>query len=134
MLKWIADPGGSRVIDERILPETFYNATQAHSFTSQACVFISFYFRAAERPTSEERQRTILITSGLRQESPSKRVVQDSFLTIDLDPFWKDVEEGLKRLQTAREMVESDPEILCLGGHLKSGHLWSLQNRPLWMA
>jgi DNA-binding response OmpR family regulator len=21
-----------------------------------------------------------------------------------------------------------------LGGHLKSGHLWSLQNRPLWMA
>jgi hypothetical protein len=21
-----------------------------------------------------------------------------------------------------------------LGDHLKSGHLWSLQNRPLWMA
>jgi hypothetical protein len=23
---------------------------------------------------------------------------------------------------------------LGLGGHLKTGHLWSLQNRPLWMA
>jgi hypothetical protein len=21
----------------------------------------------------------------------------------------------------------------CLGDHLKTGHLWSLQNRPLWM-
>ena len=24
--------------------------------------------------------------------------------------------------------------VLRLGDHLKSGHLWSLQNRPLWMA
>jgi uncharacterized protein (DUF433 family) len=101
-----------RVIDERILPESFYNATQARSFTRQACVFISFYFRAADRLTSEERQRTILLATGLPKGSPSKKVVQDAFLTIDLGPFWKDVEDGLKRLQAARDMVVSDPEIL----------------------
>jgi uncharacterized protein (DUF433 family) len=101
-----------RVIDERILPERFYSAAQSRSFTSQACVFISFYFRAADRLTSEERQRTILIASGLPQESPWKKVVQDAFLTIDLGPFWNDVEDGLNRLQAARDMVVSDPEIL----------------------
>jgi uncharacterized protein (DUF433 family) len=101
-----------RVIDEQILPQNFYNAAQTRSFTSQACVFISFYFRAADRLTSEERQRTIRIASEPPQGGSGKRVVQDAFLTIDLDPFWKDVEESLKRLQRAREMVVSDPEIL----------------------
>lgn len=101
-----------RVIDERILPASFYKAAQARSFTSQACVFISFYFRSADRLTSEERQRTILLASSLPQGSRSKKVVQDEFLTIDLGPFWKDVEDGLKRLKAARDMVVSDPEIL----------------------
>ena len=31
-----------------------------------------------------------------------------------------------------RKFVENMP--LNLGGHPKTGHLWSLQNRPLWMA
>ena len=101
-----------RVIDERILPESFYNAAQARSFTSQACVFISFYFRAADRLTSEERQRAIQLATELPTGNRSKKVVQDAFLTIDLAPFWKDVEESLKRLQTARDIVVSDPEIL----------------------
>jgi uncharacterized protein (DUF433 family) len=38
--------------------------------------------------------------------------VQDAFLTIDLGPFWNDVEDGLNRLQSARDMVVRDPEIL----------------------
>lgn len=101
-----------RVIDERILPESFYNAAQARSFTSQACVFISFYFRAADRLTSEERQRAIQLATELPTGNRSKKVVQDAFLTIDLAPFWKDVEESLKRLRTARDIVVSDPEIL----------------------
>jgi uncharacterized protein (DUF433 family) len=101
-----------RVIDEQILPESFYNATQTRSFTSQACVFISFYFRAADRLTSEERQRTILLATSLPQSGRWKKVVQDAFLTIDLGPFWRDVEDGLKRLKAARDMVVSDPEIL----------------------
>jgi uncharacterized protein (DUF433 family) len=100
-----------RVIDEHILPESFYSTDQTRSFTSQACVFISFYFRAADRLTSEERQRTIRIASEPQGSSGSRRV-QDAFLTIDLETFWKDVEESLERLQAARAMVVSDPEIL----------------------
>jgi uncharacterized protein (DUF433 family) len=100
-----------RVIDEHILPESFYSTDQTRSFTSQACVFISFYFRAADRLTSEERQRTIRIASEPQGTSGS-RLVQDAFLTIDLGTFWKDVEESLERLKAARAMVVSDPEIL----------------------
>jgi uncharacterized protein (DUF433 family) len=100
-----------RVIDEHILPESFYSADQTRSFTSQACVFISFYFRAADRLTSEERQRTIRMASE-PPGSSGNRLVQDAFLTIDLGTFWKDVEESLERLQAARAMVVSDPEIL----------------------
>src|SRR5258708_25082099 len=100
-----------RVIDEHILPESFYSTDQTRSFTSQACVFISFYFRAADRLTSEERQRTIRIASE-PQGSSSSRLVQDAFLTIDLETFWKDVEERPQRLQAARPMVVSDPESL----------------------
>jgi uncharacterized protein (DUF433 family) len=100
-----------RVIDEHILPESFYSTDQTRSVTSQACVFISFYFRAADRLTSEERQRTIRIASE-PQGSSDSRLVQDEFLTIDLATFWKDVEESLERLQAARAMVVSDPEIL----------------------
>jgi hypothetical protein len=72
-----------RVIDEHILPESFYNTDQTRSFTSQACVFISFYFRAAGRLTAEERQRIIRIASEPRGSSGS-RLVKDAFLTIDL--------------------------------------------------
>jgi uncharacterized protein (DUF433 family) len=100
-----------RVIDEHILPESFYSTDETRSFTSQACVFISFYFRAADRLTSEERQRTIRIASEPHGSS-GNRLVQDAFLTIDLETFWKDVEENLERLQAARAMVVSDPEIL----------------------
>lgn len=100
-----------RVIDEHILPESFYSTDKTRSFTSQACVFISFYFRAADRLTSEERQRTIRIASE-PQGSSRTRLVKDAFLTIDLGTFWQDVEEGLERLQSARAMVVSDPDIL----------------------
>lgn len=100
-----------RVIDEHILPESFYSSDQTRSFTSQACVFISFYFHAADRLTSEERQRTIRIASEPHGSS-RKRLVKDAFLTIDLQTFWKGVEESLERLQAARAMVVSDPDIL----------------------
>jgi len=100
-----------RVIDEHILPESFFSTDQTRSFTSQACVFISFYFRAADRLTSEERQRTIRMASE-PQGSSRNRLVKDAFLTIDLETFWRDVEESFERLQSARAMVVSDPDIL----------------------
>jgi uncharacterized protein (DUF433 family) len=96
------------MIDEQILPEQFYTASDSRSFKSQACVFISYYFRAASRLTSEERQRTIALAS----ESGSTQPLKDDFLTIDFTSFRKYVDEGLRRLHAAREGVVADPEIL----------------------
>jgi hypothetical protein len=70
-----------RMIDEHILPEALYTATQTRSFKSQACALISFYFRAANRLTSEERQRTITRAS---ESNPEPQTIRDEFLTIDL--------------------------------------------------
>jgi uncharacterized protein (DUF433 family) len=98
-----------RMIDEHILPEALYTATQTRSFKSRACVLISFYFRAANRLTSEERQRTITRASA---STPGPDTIQDEFLTIDLTAFHKEVEERLDRLHAARDIVVVDPEIL----------------------
>ena len=98
-----------RMIDEHILPEALYTATQTRSFKSEACALISFYFRAANRLTSEERQRTITRAS---ESTPEPQTIRDDFLTIDLTMFHKGAEERLERLQAAQEIVVSDPEIL----------------------
>lgn len=102
-----------RVIDEHILPESFYDIREARSFSSQACVFISFYFEAAGRLTSEERQRAIALAS---RQSPGKKsftkIVHDGFLTIDFAPFWTSVDKRLQRLNAARAQVSMDDEIL----------------------
>ena len=98
-----------RMIDEHILPEDLYSATQSRSFKSEACALISFYFRAANRLTSEERQRTITRAS---ESTPESQTIKDEFLTIDLTPFHKEVEERMGRLEAAQEIVIMDPEIL----------------------
>lgn len=102
-----------RIIDEHILPESFYGTTQARSFKRQACVFICFYFGSADRLTSEERQRTITLASepSFDWKTP-KNLVQNDFLTIDFAPFRQAVDERLKRLHAARQIVVSDPDIL----------------------
>lgn len=101
-----------RVIDEQILPDIFYNTSQTRSIKSQACVFISFYFGAADRLTSEERQRTIARASRVPNWRKSNKIIQDGFLAVDLSTFLKDVEVRFQKLQAARSMVVSDPEIL----------------------
>ena len=101
-----------RVIDEQILPDVFYNASQTRSIKSQACVFISFYFGSADRLTSEERQRTITHASRLPNWTKSNKVIKDGFLAVDLSAFLKGVEDRLRELQAARSMVVTDPEIL----------------------
>jgi uncharacterized protein (DUF433 family) len=102
-----------RVIDEQILPESFYDIRGGRSFRVQACVFIAFYFGAGDRLTSEERQRAIAL--AVRRSSGAKSfatIVQDGFLTIDFAPFWKSVDERLTRLNAARAQVSLDDEIL----------------------
>jgi uncharacterized protein (DUF433 family) len=102
-----------RVIDEHILPESFYDTQDARSFKSHACVFIAFYFGAADRLTSEERQRAITLASRNPSNVKSRtRTIQDEFLTIDLAPFWKGVDERMVRLNAARAQVIEDNEIL----------------------
>ena len=102
-----------RVIDEHILPESFYDTQDARSFKSHACVFIAFYFGAADRLTSEERQRAITLASRNSSDVKSRtRTIQDEFLTIDLAPFWKGVDERMVRLNAARAQVIEDSEIL----------------------
>jgi uncharacterized protein (DUF433 family) len=96
------------MIDERILPDTFYTTTRARSLQTRACVFIAFYFAAASRLTAEERQRTI----ALADTSADADQVIDDFLTINLKPFRKEVDDRLRRLRAAEAMVVCDPEIL----------------------
>jgi uncharacterized protein (DUF433 family) len=102
-----------RVIDEHILPDSFYGPMQPRSFKRQACVFISFYFQAANRLTAEERQRTIALASQPSFDwKATKNLVRDEFLTIDFAPFRQAVDERILKLQMARDMVVSDSEIL----------------------
>jgi uncharacterized protein (DUF433 family) len=102
-----------RVIDEHILPDSFYDTQDVRSFKSQACVFISFYFGAADRLTSEERLRTIaLAIRHVHDWTASAKVVRDGFLTVDFAPFWNSVDERLLRLNAARAQVSVDDEIL----------------------
>lgn len=101
-----------RMIDEHILPDRLFHSQESRSFKSQACIFISFYFGAADRLTAEERQRTIALASQVADWSKAKTTVQDEFLTIDFAPFSKGVEERLERLSAARDLVVMDPEIL----------------------
>lgn len=101
-----------RVIDEHILPENLYDVREVRSFSSDACVFIAFYFEAAERLTSGERQRAIALASRHSSGKKSTRIVHDGFLTIDFAPFWTSVDERLQRLNAARAQVSVDDEIL----------------------
>jgi len=101
-----------RVIDEHILPDSFYDIREARSFRSDACVFIAFYFEAADRLTSEERQRAIALASGHSSGKKATKIVHDGFLTIDFAPFWTSVDERLQRLNAARAQVSMDGEIL----------------------
>jgi uncharacterized protein (DUF433 family) len=115
----------NRVIDERILPDELYVVAKDRTrrIFVDSCVLIAFYFKAANQLTAEERIKTIadastrlasVVTRGRRREyvSPSQWVVKDDFLTIDLAPFLKSVQEQFSRLQQARTLVVEDPEIL----------------------
>lgn len=101
-----------RVIDEHILPESLYDVRGARSFRSDACVFIAFYFEAADRLTSEERHRAIALASRHTPGEEATKIVQDGFLTIDFASFWTSVHKRLQRLNAARDQVSMDDRIL----------------------
>jgi len=115
----------NRVIDERILPDQLYVVAKDRTrrLFVDSCVLIAFYFGSAKRLTAEERIKTIAdasarLPSGQGKEGErlsalrKKWVVAEDFLTIDLAPFVRSVEEQFSKLQDARGLVVEDPEIL----------------------
>ena len=115
----------NRVIDERILPDELNVVAndRTRRFFVDSCVLIAFYFKTANQLTAEERIKTIADAStrlpsilkkedNRRKASRSKWVVTEDFLTIDLAPFVKSVQEQFSKLQEARALVVEDPEIL----------------------
>jgi len=109
----------NRAIDEKILPESLYKVgrDRTRRFNTNACVFISFYFGAANQLTSEERMRTIAVASArLPKMSVSlpetEWIIRQEFLTIDLVPFLKGVHQRMARLSAARALVIEDAGIL----------------------
>jgi len=111
----------NRVIDERILPESFFSFDDGRRVAATACTLISFYFDSAKRLTAEERLFAIreagsrlhrLRSRAFASLTEEDWVVRDEFLTIDLAPFVRRTKERMDRLTAARELVVTDPDIL----------------------
>jgi uncharacterized protein (DUF433 family) len=111
----------NRAIDERILPDAFFSVGEERQVAPVGCTLIDFYFSSAHRLTGPERTSIIGTMSkrldDVRTWPPANLtdkdwLVKDDFLTIDLSPFFKAAKKRMKRLAAARDLVESDPEIL----------------------
>jgi uncharacterized protein (DUF433 family) len=108
----------NRAIDEGILPTGFTSIENGRTLVPAACMVISFYFGSAGSLTTDERMRTIAHAESRLRGWPSSEPLNDNwivtheFLTIDLAPFAKRVTENLDRLDAARKLVVSSPDIL----------------------
>jgi len=111
----------NRVIDEHILPETFFSLDDGRRVAAAACALIAFYFHSAKRLTYEERLFAIrevgsrlyrVRAHALASLIEEDWTVRDEFLTIDLAPFVRRTKERIERLAAAREIVISDPDVL----------------------
>jgi uncharacterized protein (DUF433 family) len=110
----------NRAVDEGILSGAF-SAGESRRFSAGACVAISFYFGSATRLTVEERLFAIdSIEPRLRRSeinlleasASEDWTVRDGFLTIDMAPFLTATFERLRRLEAARALVTSAPDVL----------------------
>lgn len=111
----------NRAIDEHILPAEFVSTDDGRRVAVGACSLLAFYFSSADRLTAEERLLAIK-EAGKRLRKFRGRsfasllaedwVLRREFLTIDFAPFLRRAHERLKRLEAARGMVVSDPEVL----------------------
>jgi uncharacterized protein (DUF433 family) len=109
----------NRVIDERILPADFISVEHGRHVFATGCSLIAFYFESAKQLTSEQRLWAIGV-AGPRLHRPLTMArllkedwtLQDDYLTIDLAPFLRKTRDRLARLEAARAMVISSPEIL----------------------
>ena len=111
----------NRAIDEGILPDEFFTLDNGRQVSAVACALISFYFESANRLTSEERLLAIREAGPRLRKSQALAsaallnedwIVKHEFLTIDLAPFVKRTNDQLVRLEAARAMVTSSPDVL----------------------
>jgi uncharacterized protein (DUF433 family) len=109
----------NRSIDEKILPKDLFEVGRdgARRLSANACIFVSFYFEAANRLTLEERRRIIATASRQLPKAhmgalEKEWIIRQEFLAIDLAPFLRGVNLRLAKLNAARALVVEDPEIL----------------------
>jgi uncharacterized protein (DUF433 family) len=107
-------PQINRVIDEKILPDDWYSTSPVRSFRTDACLFIAFYYETADWLTASARLQAIRNAAVHRFSWNEWKdyTVADHFLTLQFGNLWKVVDERLKKLAKAEEMVTEDPEVL----------------------
>lgn len=103
----------NRMIDEEILPSGLYRLEGGRRLQANACVFVSFYFRAADKLTASERSNVISgACRAMKAFRYYKGVYKDDFLSIDLAPFADETERRHAKLAEARAAVEERPDVL----------------------
>lgn len=107
-------PQVNRVIDEKILPDDWYSTSPTRTVRADACLLISFYFETADWLTASARIQTIrnAVAHGHTWEQWKNYAVDDHFLTVRFADLWKSVDDRLRKLIAAEQMVVADPEIL----------------------
>lgn len=104
----------NRVVDEHILPDNLYSTEKMRRFRTDACLLIAFYFSTADRLTADTRLRMI---RNKLMHSPTwdgwqHWSIEDDLLTIHFDSLWTAVDQRLRDLVAARELVVEDEDIL----------------------
>lgn len=105
----------NRTIDRRILPESLYGTTSARTLKRDACLWIAFWFETSEWLTPLARQRVIKEGSSRCPswtELRSCKLQESRTIEVGIRDLWDEVNERLKELQSAQQMVEENPEIL----------------------
>ncbi len=104
----------NRVVDEHILPDTLYSTEKMRRFRTDACLLIAFYFSTAELLTADARLRMIRneLVHSPTWDGWQHWSIEDDLVTVHFDSLWKSVDERLRELQAAQELVVEDEEIL----------------------
>lgn len=105
----------NRTIDRRILPESLYGTSTVRTLKRDACLWIAFWFETSEWLTPTARQRVILDGSSRCPswtELRSCKLQESRTIAVGIQELWDEVNARFKELQSARQMVVEDPEIL----------------------
>ncbi len=109
----------NRVIDERILPDSFVSLDERRQISTSACSLIAFYFESARRLTSEQRlsamrfaEARLQITGMTSEMLKADWTFREDFLTIDFRPFVTRALARLTKLDEARRVITASADIL----------------------